>query len=97
MFVFAASVSPPANVLANVCCLNRGAIVLICNWLDTHDSRNGLCGSSIKNGEPLQTLDLKLKVFDVLLVLILFDFFDSRTMTRRIEHCTAQSTGTIAR
>ena len=42
---------------ANICRLNRGALVSICNWLDTHESRNCLRGPSVKNGEPLQTLD----------------------------------------
>ena len=41
---------------ANICRLNRGAFVSICNWLDTHEPRNCLRGSSVKNGESLQTL-----------------------------------------
>ena len=41
---------------ANICRLNR-VLVLIRHWLDTHESRNGLRGSSIKNGEHLQALD----------------------------------------
>ena len=42
---------------ANICRLNRGALVSICNRPDTDKSRNGLLGSSVKNGETLQTLD----------------------------------------
>ena len=42
---------------ANVCRLNRGVLVLIRYWLDTHESRKALCGSSIKKGETLHTLD----------------------------------------
>ena len=32
---------------ANICRLNLGALVSICNWLDTHESRNCLRGSSV--------------------------------------------------
>ena len=41
---------------ANICRLNGGALVSICNWLDTHESRNGLRGSSVKNGDPSRLL-----------------------------------------
>ena len=36
---------------ADICRLNRGVLVLIRCWLDTHESRNGLRGSSIKTGQ----------------------------------------------
>ena len=42
---------------ANTCRLNLGVLVLIRYCLNTHESGNGLRGSSVKNCDPLQTLD----------------------------------------
>ena len=52
MFVHAASVSPPANVMPTSECPR-----IDLQLLGTHESRNCLRGSSVKNGEPIQTLD----------------------------------------
>ena len=85
--------SQPNEKLTSV--VSIAQLLLIRYWLNTHESRNGLRGSSVKNFEPLQTLECnRNNVFDVILVLILFDLFDSGTITWGIEHCTTQSIGT---
>ena len=41
---------------ANICRLNRGVLLSICNWLDTQESRNCLRSFTVKNGEPSRLL-----------------------------------------
>ena len=66
---------------ANISRLNRGALVSICNWLDTHESRNCLRGRQEWRTPPDSRLKT-LHTLNVILVLILFNFFDSCTTTR---------------
>ena len=56
-FVLAASVSPPANVKpTSVVSIVVPSYRSATGWTLVNP-RNGLRGSSVKNGEPLQTLD----------------------------------------
>ena len=50
IFVLAASVSQPANVMPTSVVSILVSSYLIHHWLATRESRNGLRGSSIKNG-----------------------------------------------
>ena len=45
MFVLAASISPPANVKPT------SVVPIVVSWLNTHESRNGLRGSSQQRGQ----------------------------------------------
>ena len=93
IFVFAASVSPTANVkLTSVVSIVVPSYRSATGWTLMNPETVFVTPSRMAN-LPKLLFKKRHKIFNVILVLILFNFFDSCTITLGIEHCTTQSIG----